>query len=73
MQLSVPERWDDWSDKGFGYLHEEEKEKVVAPDGKMGSEQQARILKWFWLIALVMMLAGFGLMIMLLLGNNPFR
>jgi hypothetical protein len=65
----VTERWDDWSDKGFGYLHEDEETPV---DGKLTPQQQARLFRWFWLIALVMMLAGFGLMIMLLLGNNPF-
>jgi hypothetical protein len=65
----VPERWDDWSDKGFGYLHEEEPK--VEP-GTLTPEGRARLLKWFWLIALVMMLAGFGLMIMLLWARNPF-
>jgi hypothetical protein len=65
----VPERWDDWSDKGFGYLHEEEE---PPGEGKLTAEQQAKVFRWFWLIALVMMLAGFGLMVMLLLGNNPF-
>ena len=70
MDRSVPERWEDWSDKGFGYLDEEEE---PAPDGRMSPEQQAKIFKWFWLIALVMMLAGFGLMVMLLLGNNLFE
>jgi hypothetical protein len=64
----VPERWDDWSDKGFGYLHEDEE----AGPGKLTAEGRAKLLRWFWLIALVMMLAGFGLMIMLLLGNSPF-
>ncbi|UCC93852.1 MAG: hypothetical protein JSW25_04070 [Thermoplasmata archaeon] len=64
----MPERWDDWSDKGFGYLDEEEE----VPEGKLTPEQRTFIFRWFWLIALVMMLAGFGLMIMLLLGDNPF-
>jgi hypothetical protein len=65
----VPERWDDWSDKGFGYLHEEEPKPEP---GTLTPEGRARLLKWFWLIALVMMLAGFGLMILLLWGRNPF-
>lgn len=64
----MPERWDDWSDKGFGYLHEEER----PGPGKLTPEGRARLFKWFWLIALVMMLAGFGLMVLLLLGQNPF-
>jgi hypothetical protein len=68
LRETVPERWDDYSDKGFGYLHEEEEEK----QGTMSPERQAMLFRWFWLIALVMMLAGFGLMIMLLLGENPF-
>lgn len=65
----MSERWDDWSDKGFGYLHEEEK---VEP-GRLSPEGRARLLRWFWLIALVMMLAGFGLMILVLTGDSPFR
>jgi hypothetical protein len=66
----VPERWDDWSDKGFGYLREDE--EVRAEPGQLTPEGKARLLKWFWLIALVMMLAGFGLMILLLTGRSPF-
>ncbi len=66
----MPERWEDWSDRGFGYLHEEEE---TPADGRLTPEQQARVLRWFWLISLVMMLAGFGLMVMLFLGNNPFE
>jgi len=65
---SVPERWDDWSDKGFGYLHEEEPRQP----GKMTGEERARLFQWFWIIALAMTLAGFGLMVLLLLGRNPF-
>jgi len=65
---SVTERWDDWSDKGFGYLHEEEK----AEPGQMTPEKRVRVFKLFWLIALIMTLAGFGLMILLLWGTNPF-
>ena len=30
------------------------------------------LLKWFWLIGLVMMLGGYVLMILILLGRNPF-
>ena len=68
----MAERWDDWSDKGFGYLHEDEEETESSPGSKMTPEQQAKIFRWFWLIALVMMLGGFGLMVMLLLGESPF-
>ncbi len=70
MDGTVPERWDDWSDKGFGYLHEEE--EVKTPSGQMSPDAKAKLLRWFWLIALVMMLVGFGLMILLLTGDNPF-
>ncbi len=66
----MPERWDDWSDKGFGYLREEE--GGTPEPGQLTPEGKARLLKWFWLIALVMMLAGFGLMVLLLTGNSPF-
>jgi hypothetical protein len=66
----VPERWDDWSDKGFGYLHEEEEKRPES--GQLTPEGKARLLRWFWLIALVMMLAGFGIMILLLTGRSPF-
>jgi hypothetical protein len=68
MTRTVPERWDDWSDKGFGYLHDEE----VPEPGRLTSEQRARLFKWFWLVALIMTLAGFGLMVLLLFGENPF-
>lgn len=64
----MAERWDDWSDKGFGYLHEDEPVEA----GKLTSEQRVRLFKLFWLIALIMTLAGFGLMILLLWGENPF-
>lgn len=64
----VAKRWDDWGDKGFGYLHEEER----AEPGKLTSEQRVRLFKLFWLIALIMTLAGFGLMILLLWGESPF-
>ena len=66
----MPERWDDWSDNGFGYLHEDE-EEVRTGTGQLSPAGKARLLKWFWLIALVMMLAGFGLMVLLLTGNSP--
>jgi hypothetical protein len=66
----MPERWDDWSDKGFGYLDEDEA-KPSEP-GQLTPEGKARLLRWFWLIALVMMLTGFGIMVLLLTGNSPF-
>jgi hypothetical protein len=38
------------------------------------SDENFRIwlLKWFWLIGLVMMLGGYVLMVLILLGRNPF-
>jgi len=55
---------------------EEEEEHILDRliTSRLGSGAEARIklLKWFWLIALAMMLAGFGLMVLLLTGNSPF-
>lgn len=31
-----------------------------------------KILKWFWLIALLTMLFGYGIMVLVILGRSPF-
>ena len=37
-----------------------------------GPELKLKLLKWFWLIALLMMLGGYAIMVLMILGRNPF-
>ena len=42
---------------------------------RLGGHEKLRLglLKWFWLISLVMMLGGFLLMLLIVLGRSPFE
>ena len=55
---------------------EEEKEHILDRLGarrlREDPEVRAKFLKWFWLIALLMMLGGYAIMVLLILGKNPF-
>lgn len=37
-----------------------------------GPELKLKLLKWFWLIALLMMLGGYAIMVLMIIGRNPF-
>ena len=36
------------------------------------AEFRLKLLKWFWLLALLMMLGGYAIMVLMILGRNPF-
>jgi hypothetical protein len=59
------------------YDDEEEEEehildRLITKRLGSGAEARVKLLKWFWLIALATMLFGYGIMVLLLLGHNPF-
>jgi hypothetical protein len=59
-----------WTDK------DDEEDDFPMREGVSRLSQDAdfriKILKWFWLIALVMMLFGYGIMVLVILGRSPF-
>lgn len=60
----MPDKEDDGHREGFW----------ASLEGRAAEDPgfRLKLLKWFWLIALAMMLAGYGLMIAILLGRSPF-
>ena len=42
---------------------------------RLGGHQEARLklLRWFWLIGLLMMMAGYVIMILMIVGRSPFE
>jgi hypothetical protein len=42
---------------------------------RLGGQQEAqlKLLKWFWLIGLLMMMAGYVIMILMIVGRSPFE
>lgn len=42
---------------------------------RLGGQEEARLklLRWFWLIGLLMMLAGYLIMILMFVGRSPFE
>ena len=59
--------WDDEDDEDDFPMRE--------PKSRLAQDADFRIkvLKWFWLIALLMMLMGYGIMVLVILGRSPFR
>lgn len=66
---ACPVPWDD--------DEEEEEEHFLDRliTNRLGGQEQARLklLKWFWLIALLMMLAGYAIIVLMIVGRNPFE
>jgi hypothetical protein len=42
---------------------------------RLGGQQEARLklLRWFWLIGLLMMMAGYVIIIFMIMGRSPFE
>ena len=57
--------WDDEEDDDLS-LREPASRMAQDPDFRI------KVLKWFWLIALLMMLFGYVIMLMVILGRSPF-
>ena len=67
-----------WEDKDEDEEEEDEEEEEHFLDRlitrRLGGQQQARLklLRWFWLIGLLMMMAGYLIMILMIVGRSPF-
>ncbi len=69
--MPCPVPWDDEEEE------EEEEEHFLDRliTKRLGGQQEARLklLRWFWLIGLLMMMGGYLIMILMLVGRNPFE
>ena len=69
--MPCPVPWDDEEEE-----EEEEEEHFLDRliTKRLGGQQEARLklLRWFWLIGLLMMMAGYVIMILMIVGRSPF-
>lgn len=74
--MPCPVPWDDEEEEEKEEEEEEEEhflDRLITK--RLGGQQEARLklLRWFWLIGLLMMMGGYLIMILMLVGRNPFE
>ena len=57
----------DWDDDDDDFLPRDETSRL-----QQDPEFRIKILKWFWIIALITMLFGYLIMVLVLIGRSPF-